>query len=177
MDELRETLIFQFDISWQLLDYHLTDLENEEALWKPTDNSLHVNNLEGVWKADWPENESYEMGPASIAWTTWHIIFWWSMVINHSFGEGTLTKEDIYWLGDMDAVKDTFKNFHDQWRSILETTSNEELISSNYTRWPFEDKPFYELAGWLNLELMKKAADIGNGRFLYATRNQLEEEN
>ncbi len=150
MDELRKTLIFQFDISWQLLDYHLTNLETEEVLWKPTAESLHVNHLEGVWKADWPETESYEMGPASIAWTSWHIIFWWAM----------------------EAVKNTIKNLHDQWRSILETTPAEELTTTAYTKWPFEDKPFYELAGWLNLELMKNAAEIGSGRFLYATKDQ-----
>jgi hypothetical protein len=33
-----------------------------------------------------------------------------------------------------------------------------------------QSKAFRELAGWLNLELMKNAAEIGYGRFLYAVR-------
>jgi hypothetical protein len=173
MNELKQSLIFQFDIAWQLLEYHLKDLENEEALWKPTPNSLHVDNLEGVWKADWPETETYEIGPPSIAWTTWHIIFWWSMVMDYSFGEGTLTKDKVYWLGDMEAVRSTLFNFHDQWRNILETISDEELVSTDFTKWPFEERPFYELASWLNIELMKNASEIGSGRFLYATKDKL----
>jgi hypothetical protein len=35
------------------------------------------------------------LDPASLAWLTWHLGFWWSMVLNHSYGDGSLTRENI----------------------------------------------------------------------------------
>ena len=37
--------------------------------------------------------EGYDIGPPSIAWLTWHIGFWWSMVLDHSFADGTLSRD------------------------------------------------------------------------------------
>lgn len=172
IENLRNTLNFQFDICWQMLEYHLGDLKDDECLWRPSSKGLHVNNEFGVWKADWPENEDYDMGPSSIAWITWHIIFWWSMVLDYSFGEGTLTQEDIHWPGNMTDVREKIKKLHDDWKNILNTLSEDELLSCEKTRWPFEERPMYELAAWLNLELMKNASEIGCGRFLYASRKK-----
>jgi hypothetical protein len=170
-DCIRNTLIFQLDISWQLLEYHFTGLEEEECLWKPSAKGLHVNKKQGIWCADWPDSEAYEIGPSSIAWITWHITFWWSMVFDYSFSKGALTRETVPWPGSFIEARDKIIQLHDEWRTILETMSEEELLSSGRTRWPFEGKPFYELAAWLNLELMKNASEIGYGRFLYASRN------
>jgi hypothetical protein len=33
-----------------------------------------------------------------------------------------------------------------------------------------QDRPFSDIVGWLNVELMKNAAEIGYARFLYAVR-------
>jgi hypothetical protein len=35
---------------------------------------------------------------------------------------------------------------------------------------PDTTRPFRDVAAWLNLELMKNAAEIGYARFLYAAR-------
>lgn len=43
-------------------------------LWCSFLKGLGIHEKEGVWFADWPELEDYEMGPASIAWTMWNII-------------------------------------------------------------------------------------------------------
>lgn len=47
--------------------------------------------------------------------------------------------------------------------------SDEEFLSNEQTQWPFTDKPFHELAAWLNIELMKNAAEVGYYRFHYAS--------
>ncbi len=154
------------------LEIHLTGLKDEECLWRPGSRGLHVFKESGIWRADWPDSEAYNIGPASIAWLTWHIIFWWSMVIDFSFGNGTLTREDVLWPGNMIAVKERIFNLRDEWRTAVAALSINELISCERTRWPFKDKPFYELAAWLNLELMKNAAEIGYCRFLYASQKQ-----
>lgn len=170
-NHLKETLNFQFTMSWQLLDYHLTDLEDDELLWKPTPKSLHVEKIGDQWQADWPETEDYEIGNPSIAWTTWHILFWWSKVFDSSFGDGNLTKEEVKWPGSAKEVKREIEILHNKWDALLKTITEAEMLGTEKTKWPFEDRPFYELASWLNLELMKNAAEIGSGRFLYASKH------
>ena len=89
------------------------------------------------------------------------------MVFDSSFGEGILTREEVNWPGDMEDVRRTMNKYHEDWRAILVTISEEEFISKNRTKWPFDNRSFYELAAWLNLELMKNASEIGMVRFLY----------
>lgn len=84
--ELRDTLIRQFDMAWAITEYHLQALGTEECLWRPATQGLHVHEREGRWHGDWPEHEGYDLGPSSIAWLTWHMLFWWTSVIDHSFG-------------------------------------------------------------------------------------------
>ena len=81
----------QFKTAWSLTDLHLTGLDTEECLWRPAAQGMHVHRApDGTWRADWPEHERYDLGPSSIAWLTWHLGFWWSMVLDHSFGAGKL---------------------------------------------------------------------------------------
>ena len=72
-----------------------------------------------VWVADWPEREDYAAGPPSIAWITWHVGFWWSMVLDHSFGPAKLTKDEIFWPGDADGVRAWFERLQQEWRTAL----------------------------------------------------------
>ncbi|MBB6672227.1 DinB family protein [Cohnella nanjingensis] len=171
-DGIRSTLHFQFQISWQLLDYHLDGLRDEEYLWRPAAKGLHISKESGVWRADWPESESYDIGPPSIAWLTWHITFWWTMVLDYSFGSGTLRREEVSCFGNIEETRKRILQLRDKWETAVGELSDDEFLSNDRTRWPFADKPFHELAAWLNLELMKNAAEIGYGRFLYASRKQ-----
>jgi hypothetical protein len=107
----------------------------------------------GEWRADWPEHERYDLGPPSIAWLTWHIGFWWSMALDYSFGEGTLSREKVTWPGSADAVRELVAGLHGAWREKLEHLSPAELQSPERTRWPFRD-----------------AAEIGYARFLHAVQ-------
>lgn len=169
--ELRDTLLRQFDIAWALAEYHLDGLTTEECLWRPAAKGLHVRQHDGVWKADWPEHEGYDLGPSSIAWLTWHMLFWWSSVIDHSFGTATLAREDVMWPGSGDAVKERIVELQRAWREHLGLMSDDELRSTTRTRWPFQDKPFSDIVSWLNIELTKNAAELGYARFLHAVSN------
>lgn len=170
--ELRDTLLRQFDIAWSLTEYHLNGLETEECLWRPATQGLHVLLRDGSWKADWPAHEGYDLGPSSIAWITWHMLFWWSMVLDHSFGSATLAREDVNWPGSADALRARVVELQGQWRRRLEAMSEEELGDTQRTRWPFQGRPFVDVVSWLNIELAKNAAELGYARFLYAVRNQ-----
>ncbi|MDR1958633.1 MAG: DinB family protein [Planctomycetaceae bacterium] len=170
-EDIRNAILFQFDMAWQLLEYHFVDIDDDECLWKPCENGLHVYCENGVWRADFPTREGYDVGPPSIAWITWHIIFWWSMVFDYSFWDGVLIRESVFWSGSADAAKKHITQLHDKWRDILKTMPAADFCSSKQTKYPFADKPFYELAMWLNLELIKNTSEIGYCRFLYAAQN------
>jgi hypothetical protein len=169
-DEIRQGLEFQLEMAWALLEYHLAGLGTEECLWRPAGLGPHVHEHSGVWRADWPETEAYSAGPPSIAWLTWHIGFWWSSVLDHSFGRQRLRREDVTWPGSAEATRVWLTELKGQWSERLRSLSPDELRSTERSRWPFADRPFYEIGGWLNLELMKNAAEIGYCRFLYGVR-------
>ncbi len=166
---LRDTLLGQLDTAWALTCYHLDGLTTEECLRRPGRAGLHVHRGEdGRWRAEWPEHEGYDLGPASIAWLTWHLGFWWSMVQNHSFGDATLAREHVDWPGTADEARAWISRLHAEWRAAVERLSDEDLRSTDRTRWPLQGKPFGDIVAWVNLELMKNAAEIGYARFVLA---------
>jgi hypothetical protein len=163
----------QFETAWKLTSYHLTGLTTEACLWRPAAKGLHVYQLaDGRWRAAWPEHEGYDLGPPSIAWVTWHLGFWWSMVLNHSFGDGTLTGADVLWPGSADEVREWFGQLQRDWQGAVTQLSDDDLRATTQTRWPFQERPFADIIAWVNIELMKNAAEIGYARFLYAVRAQ-----
>jgi len=170
-DPMRDLLLRQFDTAWKLTTYHLDGLTTDECLWRPARAGLHVHRMpDGSWLADWPDHEEYDIGAPSIAWITWHIGFWWSMVLDHSFGGRTLSRERVRWPGDADAVREWIGRLYNSWRIALENLGDDDLRSSQLTAWPYQDRPFGDVVAWLNVELTKNAAEIGYARFLYAVR-------
>lgn len=163
-------LIRQLGTAWKLASYHLNGLTTEECLWLPSRRGLTVHQGASGWQADWPDRETYDIGPPSIAWLTWHMGFWWSMVLNHSFGDGSLARESIRWPGSAVAVRDRLGQLEQEWRGHLERLDDAELASAGRSRWPFADRPFGDIVAWANLELTKNAAELGYARFLYAVR-------
>lgn len=168
-DPVKDTLLGQLETAWALTCYHLESVTTEECLRRPAHVGLHVHReADGGWRADWPEHEGYDLGPASIAWLTWHLGFWWSMTLDHAFGDARLAREDVRWPGTADEVRAWITRLHDQWIAALEPLRDEDLRSSERTRWPLQDRPFGEIVAWVNLELMKNAAEIGYARFVLA---------
>lgn len=169
---VRRVLLRQLETAWQLTQYHLDTLSTEECLWRPAQCGPQVAlDAEGRWVADWPTHEGYDLGPASIAWLTWHLGFWWSMALDHSFGAATLTREDVFWPGDADGVRRWIGDLHGRWLDNLGTLAEEDLGSPQRCRWPFHGRPFADVIAWANVELTKNAAEIGYARFLYAARS------
>lgn len=172
-DETRGYLVRQLETAWQLTEFHLNGLDTEECLWRPARAGLHVHRApSGAWQADWPEHERYDLGPPSIAWVTWHLGFWWSMVLDHSFGDGTLSRESVTWPGDADGMRAWLGGLQQRWRNELERLTDDDLRSTSRTRWPFQERPFGDVVAWANVELTKNAAEIGYARFLYAVRER-----
>ena len=167
----RRYLLRQFETAWKLAAYHLDGLTTEECLWRPAAKGLHVHpGTDGTWRADWPEREGYDIGPASIAWLTWHLIFWWSMALDHSGSPATLARENVTWPGNAADVRKSIESLQARWLAMLEYLDDEDLQSVQRTRWPFRDRPFGDVVAWANIELTKSAAEIGYVRFLHTQR-------
>lgn len=170
-EPLLSCLLRQHDTAWTLTRYHLDGLTTEACLWQPGGHGPHVHPQEdGRWLADWPTRESYDIGPPSIAWVTWHMGFWWSMVLDHSFGPGELAREDVEWPGDADAVRTWLAGLQEAWQRTIDRLDRRTLEGHDHTRWPFRDRPFADVIAWVNVELTKNAAELGYARFLYASR-------
>jgi hypothetical protein len=169
----RDCLLRQLTTAWTLAELHLTGLTTDECLWRPARIGPHVHQAsDGRWRADWPQDEGYDLGPPSIAWLTWHIGFWWSMALDHSFGTATLARERIDWPGSADGVREWLDGLHRSWREAVARVSDADIRSPQRTRWPMQDRPFGDVIAWVNIELMKNAAEIGYARFLYAVRSR-----
>jgi hypothetical protein len=159
----------QMEMAWQLANYHLDGLTTAECMWRPAARGLHVQRRpDGTWRADWPEHEGYGLGPSSIAWMTWHMLFWWSMALDHNFGDARLAREDVHWPGDADLLRGRIAALKEQWATALGRTRDAELASCRQVRWPFTGRPLADLFAWANTELTKSAAEIGYARFLHA---------
>lgn len=168
-NDARAYLMRQLETAWKLTSYHLDGLTTEECLWRPARVGLHVYRAPaGQWRADWPDREGYDIGPPSIAWLTWHVGFWWSMALDHSFGDGTLAREQLTWPGSAEGVREWIDRLHTEWQTNIERLTDDDLRSTERTRWPFRDRPFGDVIAWANVELTKNAAEIGYARFLYA---------
>ncbi|MBM4186197.1 MAG: DinB family protein [Gemmatimonadetes bacterium] len=173
MSDVATTLARQLETAWGLAWYHLETLTDEECLWRPADRGLHLIAMpNGEWAAGWPDHEGYDLGPPSIGWTTWHIGFWWSMALDHGFGGGTLTKDEVRWPGSAGGVRQWIRGLHDRWRAEVAGLAADDLASNERTRWPFRGRPFADVVAWVNVELTKNAAEIGYARFLFARRAQ-----
>lgn len=57
-----------------------------------------------------------------------------------------------------------------EWRAVLDHLTDDDLKSTQRTRWPFRERPFGDVVTWVNVELTKNASEIGYARFLYASR-------
>ena len=170
-DTLRETLLKQYDTAWKLAQHHLDGLTTDECLWRPAERGLHVSERpDGTWQADWPTHEGYDLGPSSMAWVTWHIGFWWSMVLDHSFAAGALTREKVAWPGTADGVRLWLSGFDVEWRTRITALDDEAWKATTNTHWPFADRPFADVVAWANVELTKNASELGMLRFLHAAK-------
>ncbi|HRH19974.1 MAG TPA: DinB family protein [Brevundimonas sp.] len=170
-EPLRDTLIRQLDTAWALATYHLDGLSDGECLWRPADEGLHIwADGQGGWRPDWPDHEGYDLGPPSIGWTTWHLLYWWSMALDRNFGPGILAREDVRWPGNAEALRRCLHDLNVAWRGRLGAIGDAELVAPRTSSWPRADQSLADVFAWANIELTKNAAELGYARFLFAIR-------
>ncbi|WAE75759.1 DinB family protein [Streptomonospora nanhaiensis] len=167
----RELLRWQFDLTWSLFEYHLERLEPGDFLWEPGPLCWTVRRGEdGVWTPDWADTEPDPVPVPTVAWVTWHIGWWWSVTLDHLRGRTPRDREDVVWPGADEAVT-WLRGLRTEWLEALDGLGTEDLDAPAPFPWPpGSGLTVAHTVAWVNAELMKNAAEIGQLRMLRATR-------
>lgn len=97
---------------------------------------------------------------------TWHIRYWWSVVLNYAFGEATLTYQDVIFPGKVEKIRAWIHQLQDEWWEAITQLTQADLRSKQRTKWPYHNRPFGDVVTWVNLEFTKNTAEIGYACFL-----------
>jgi hypothetical protein len=165
IDEIRR----QFELAWALADLHLSALSEGDFLWEPGFFVWTVHrDATGVWWPDWADTEPDPIPVPTIAWTTWHMIFWWSTALAHVGGSSPPEPTTISWPAFAESVW-AIRQLCEQWRELLASWSDADLgVPSAFPWGEGSGRTVADTVLWLNVELTKNAAEIGQLRMLRA---------
>ncbi|SHF80905.1 DinB family protein [Streptoalloteichus hindustanus] len=165
-----DLLRWQFDLTWSLAELHLDRLEPADFRWEPAAHCWTVRHeADGTWVPDWMETEPEPVPVPTIAWITWHIGWWWTVAIDHVAGRPPRDRTEIGWPGDGEPAVDWLRGLRGEWLAYLDRITDADLAAPAPFPWP--DSLEYTVAqmiAWVNAELMKNVAEIGQLRLLRA---------
>jgi hypothetical protein len=163
-------LLWQFDLTWALADLHLSAVVEDDFLWEPAPLCWTVRpDTAGIWRPDWAEFEPDPLPVPTIAWLTWHISWWWSLAIDNVTGLSLRGRADVTWPGDGATAVAWIRELATQWRQLLAGLSADELARTSSFPWDAAaGRTVTHTALWVNTELTKNMAEIGQLRILRA---------
>lgn len=165
-----EALKWQFNLVWQLAEYHLPALTDEMCLWEPSAHSWNVRIADdGQWRADFSESEPSPLPTATIGWLTWQMLWWWEAALCATEGTPMPKPEDIAWPGSALLVRERLAEKKARWETFLGSLDTAGFDRKIPHLWP-EPRPVWQTIAWLNGELMKNVAEIGYVRMLYGAK-------
>ena len=161
-------LRWQFELVWSLLDLHLNQLDDEDFLWRPAECCRTVRpDSEGRWLPDWEEPEPDPAPTVTIGWLSWHVGWWWTVALDHATGRPPRTREEISWPGDAERTIAWLRALRADWLAVLDRLTESDLDA--VASYPWRDNPdrtVGHMVSWVNAELMKNTAEIGQLRLL-----------
>ncbi|WP_130799215.1 DinB family protein [Streptomyces otsuchiensis] len=171
MDTARHALLRgQFDLTWALFDYHLERLTPEDFLWEPGPLCWTMRPApDGGWEPDWADTEPDPVPVPTIGWLSWHIDWWWSTALAHAAGRTPPDRTAVAWPGAGAATVARLTALREEWRAALDRLTEADLDA--VAPFPWQGDPAHrvsDMAAWVNAELMKNAAEIGQLRLLRA---------
>ncbi|QER89729.1 DinB family protein [Streptomyces tendae] len=160
----------QFDLTWSLFEYHLERLEPEDFLWEPAPHCWTVRRAaDGTWVPDWAETEPDPVPVPTIAWVSWHIGWWWSVTLDHARGVRPRERTEITWPGEGAATVDGLRALRAEWLAYLDGVTDADLDATAPFPWPHDPaRTKADMIAWVNAELMKNIAEIGQLRLIRA---------
>ncbi|WP_068156466.1 DinB family protein [Rhodococcus phenolicus] len=148
------TLRTQLDLIMLFADEHVLPRIDEAVVHRaPSANCVDVRRVDGVLVADWPDESASPLPETTIAWLLWHIEWWWSNTIEVCRDGNAVGPDSHEWSGSVDRIR----TLADRWRDVLATTNLAKPIAGLMP----DDTPLWEVAGWVNFELTKNVAEIG----------------
>lgn len=165
----RDLLRGQFDLVWALAEHHLERLEPADFWWEPARRCWTIRrDGAGVWRPDWADTEPDPVPVPTIAWLTWHIGWWWGTAADHARGRAPRDRAEVVWPGDGAAVT-WLRGLRRDWLAVLGGLGEAELDAPSAYPWPGDaGRTVADMAAWVNAELMKNAAEIGQLRMVRA---------
>ncbi|WP_433556911.1 DinB family protein [Pseudonocardia xinjiangensis] len=167
----RDLLRWQFDLVWSLLDYHLQRLTAADLRWEPAATCWTLRlDAGGSWVPDWEDHEPDPIPVPTIGWIIWHVGWWWSVTIDHTRGRPPRHRTEIAWPGDGEAVE-WLHGLRAEWSAAMEALTDADL--DRVAPFPWQNDPQHTVAhmvAWVNAELMKNAAEIGQLRLVRAAQ-------
>lgn len=161
-------LRWQFDLTWALFEYHLERLEDEDFLWEPAAETWTLHPVADGWEPDWADTEPDPVPAPTIAWLTWHIGWWWTTATAHVQRRAPRDRADVKWPGPA-ASAEWLRGHRDDWLAALDALADADLDAPSAYPWPGDaGLTVAHLAAWVNAELMKNAAEIGQLRLVRA---------
>ena len=160
MCDRRSLLLSQLEIPWALFEYHAASLTDDDLFWAPTELQWTMRATETGWAPDLAESEPDPVPVTTPAWITWHIGWWWTAAIGQFTGAPTPAPDQVPWPGEAAPTVDWIRGIHQEWRSCL--AGAEDL--DGVVAYPWSEgsgKTLADLAGWVNVELTKNAAELG----------------
>lgn len=161
-------LVEQFDLVWALARLHLDalvdfDATRDDFLWEPAAVTWTVHRGDdGIWRPDFSTEETDPVPVPTIGWLTWHIDWWWSTALAHAVGEVVPDRTDVHWRHS--GAVPRIHELGAAWRTLLDTADPGRPCS-----YPWDaPKTLAHTASWVNVELMKNIAEIGQLRLLRA---------
>ncbi|WP_330251350.1 DinB family protein [Nocardia sp. NBC_00565] len=99
----------------------------------------------------------------------WHIGWWWSVTIDHVQGRTPRERTGITWPGARQPTTDWLRRLRQDWLTVPGQIDDADLDIT--ARFPWQHDPEMTVAhtiAWVNTELTKNAAEIGQLRLLRA---------
>lgn len=167
----RALLRSPFELTWALAEVHLDPLTDDDAHFAPAELIWTVHRgPDDHWRPDWADTEPDPIPVPTIAWLTWHIDWWWSSALAHVRGREPAPRDQVHWAGSAAAAVARLRELHATWTEWLGTDEVDLETPSAYP-WPAEaGLTVAHTAAWVNAELMKNVAEIGQLRLLRAAR-------
>lgn len=164
----RELLCWQFDLAWSLTELHLAALGRDDFLWEPAARCWTVRPLpDGTWVPDWEVPEPDPVPVPTIGWISWHIGWWWSVATDHAQGRPPRDRTAFTWPGDGDVAIRWLRDLRSDWIAVLDGLTDADLDAPAAFPWGAEaGLTVAHMIGWVNAELMKNVAEIGQLRLL-----------
>lgn len=159
---------WQFGMAWRLADeFHLPRLTDAMCLWRPHPESWTVHRApDGRWLPDWSDEDPLEPAPPSIAWLTWHLIWWWSDALTVLRGGQPAERREVSWPGSAASAGIEIRRIASEWCDAIDQLSSDETQAPTSFPWP-EPRPLVYTIAWVNMELMKNVAEVGEVANMY----------